>query len=335
MTNSMASVFLDTDNRNWSQENVVNNAYQVCEEITRAASTSFIKSFRYLDSLRRRSVFALYAFCRRADDIVDGDWQPDEDLSYLDERAENRAIQIMIDRQCEPSYSTTEFHQRLRALLWFYDNLEAIEKGEKVTHPIFVALQNTIQSYPVCINNLRTLLEGMEDDLFPTEYQTFEDLRSYCFKVASTVGLALIEIYGYSNPNARKHAEEMGIFLQMINVLRDIEEDLDRNTQKQPLRQLAKFNIDEQELNNSAIAETTRWKDFMQHYLHRIKIHRDQAMKLLPLLDEKARKSPEIMCIVYGEILKQIERKRGDVLSSKVKLGFIQKVRFALGAIGR
>lgn len=330
----MGSVFLDTDMRYDTHESLVVKAYRTCEEITRNASTSFMRSFRYLDSARKKSVFALYAFCRRADDIVDGDWLPDVNLSHLDDKAADRAIQLSVDRQRESSYSPIEYHQRVRSLLWFHENLDAIESGGKVSHPIFIALQDTLSRYPVCISDLRTLLEGMEDDLFPTQYQTFEDMRSYCYKVASTVGLALIEIYGYSDPNARKHAEEMGIFLQMVNVLRDIEEDMARGRVYLPLQELDRFGISVNELNNQELARTNRWQEFMRHYLHRTKVHSSEGMKLLPLLDSKARKSPEMMCLVYSEILREVERRRGDVLSSRVSLGFMRKVRFALSALG-
>ncbi len=331
---AMASASLVSQHRNYEPKITIEDAYQQCEEITRAASTSFMRSFRYLDATRKRSVYALYAFCRRADDIVDGDWQPDVDLSHLSTRAEDKALQMSVDRQSESSYPTTEFHSRVRALLWFHDNLDDIEAGRSVSHPIFIALQDTLQRYPIRISDLRTLLEGMADDLFPTEYQTFEDMRSYCYKVASTVGLALIEIYGYTDPNAREHAEEMGIFLQMVNVLRDIEEDLERGRVYLPRQELERFGICVSELNDPGLADTMRWQEFMRHYLHRTRTHSEQGMKLLPLLDRRARKSPEMMCLVYGEILKEVERRRGDVLSSRVSLGFMRKIRFALAALG-
>ena len=206
-------------------------AYQICEDITRTASTSFLRSFKSLPNEKRSSVHALYAFCRKVDDIVDGDWLPNlsvlnkEEMLDLNERAEYRAIALGIERMCEPSNDDKNHFQRVRALLWFRDNLDLIESGKEVQHPIFIALKDTLERFSIRISDLRLLIEGMEDDLFPTNYESFEDLRSYCFKVASTVGLSLIEIYGYSNPDAREYAEEMGIFLQMVNVLRDIQED--------------------------------------------------------------------------------------------------------------
>ena len=89
-----------------------------------------------------------------------------------------------------------------------------------MTEPMFIALADTLNRYPIEIVHLRELINGMEDDLYETSYERFEDLRRYCYRVASTVGLCLIEIYGYTDPNARRHAVEMGIFLQLVNVLR-------------------------------------------------------------------------------------------------------------------
>ena len=111
-----------------------------------------------------------------------------------------------------------------------------------------------MQKFPIRISDLKLLLEGMEDDLFPTNYQSFEDLRTYCFKVASTVGLSLIEIYGYTDPDAREYAEEMGIFLQMVNVLRDIQEDRERGRLYLPTDELEMFDIKPEEIENVNLA---------------------------------------------------------------------------------
>ena len=129
------------------------------------------------------------------DDIVDGDWRPIADLSHLDSLAESRSIQMTVDRQIEASSSPESYIERVRALLWFNQNLDRIEEGKDVSELLFVALADAMKNYPIQMTHLRTLIQGMEDDLFPTNYCSFEDLRTYCFKVASTVGLCLIDIY--------------------------------------------------------------------------------------------------------------------------------------------
>ena len=100
------------------------NAYTECEMIARNASSSFFRSFRHLPIHKRRAVNSLYAFCRRVDDIVDGDWLPDENLSHLNEQAESRSIQLSMDKQSEPVNDDLNHLNKLRSLLWFRINLD-------------------------------------------------------------------------------------------------------------------------------------------------------------------------------------------------------------------
>ena len=106
--------------------------------------------------------------------------------------------------------------------------------------------------------------------------------------VASTVGLCLVEIYGYNDPNARRHAVEMGIYLQMVNVLRDIQEDLSRNRIYLPTDELSKFGITEAQLKSGELSSSVGWQEFMRHYLDHVMAHRKNAVGLLSLLDKDA-----------------------------------------------
>jgi phytoene synthase len=218
----MTSSFLLSENGTSSVERL-ERAYVECEDIARAASSSFFRSFRHLPEPKRRAVNALYAFCRRVDDIVDGDWLPEHDLTHLNEATTLRMEQLLSERKVNPIFSEKEHKDRLRALMFFREQLAAIQDGQSMTDPVFVALSDTLRRYPIDVEHLGELINGMEDDLFETTYARFEDLRRYCYRVASTVGLCLIEIYGYSDANARRHAVEMGLFLQLVNVLRDIQ----------------------------------------------------------------------------------------------------------------
>jgi phytoene synthase len=323
-----------------SKEVTIEDAYRYCEDVTRQSSTSFLRSFRHLPSHKRRSVYAMYAFCRRVDDVVDGDWLPNLDylsaktLTDLENKSKDRAISLSVKKQQESVNDDLSHFKRVRTLQWFRDNLERIENKEFVSHPIFIALQDTLDKFPINIDHLYMLIEGMEDDLFPTNYRTFEEVRSYCFKVASTVGLSLIEIYGYSNPDAREHAEEMGIFLQMVNILRDIEEDYKKGRIYLPTEELTNFGIDFQNLDNPELPKKDSWKAFMKHYIFRTKVHRDNAINLIPLLNRGSRTSPSIICSVYSEILSEAENRNGDVLSRKLNLGFVKKIGFGFSLLG-
>ena len=314
-------------------------SYAICRDITKAASTSFLRSFRHLPLEKRNAVYALYAFCRRVDDIADGDWLPDlsdigpEKMSDLEAMTADRSVILSIDKQSEGSNSEPDHSLKLRALIHYRDMLSRAHEGHSVSDPIFVALKDTFSRFPIRVGDLHQLIDGMEDDLYPTNYRSFEDLRGYCYKVASTVGLALIEIYGYDNPDAREHAEEMGIFLQMVNILRDIQEDLGRGRVYLPKDDLELFGISNEDLYDSNLPTSQRWKEFMRHYMSRVRTHQKNALRLLPLIKTDSRSSPSVMASVYGEILNEAERRNGDVLSRRLSLGFMKKMGFAFSAL--
>jgi phytoene synthase len=309
------------------------NAYSTCETIARNASSSFFRSFRHLPTQKRQAVNALYAFCRRVDDIVDGDWLPDRDLSHLSEQAKDRSIQLSTDKQTEPLNADLDHLSKLTALLWFRTNLESIENNETVDEPIFIALADVIKKFPIELDHLRELISGMEDDLYAAKYQRFEDLRQYCYRVASTVGLCLVEIYGYNDPNARRHAVEMGIYLQMVNVLRDIQEDLSRNRIYLPSEELAKFGLSNEDLTSEDLATSEGWQNFMRHYLDHVMVHRKNAVGLLSLLDKDAKYSPSVMCAAYDAILEEAMKRNGDVFTRRLTMSLYRKIQFALGII--
>ena len=328
----MTSSFLLSENGTSSVERL-ERAYVECEDIARAASSSFFRSFRHLPEPKRRAVNALYAFCRRVDDIVDGDWLPEHDLTHLDEATTLRMDQLLSERKVNPIFSEKEHKDRLRALMFFREQLAAIQDGQSMTDPVFVALSDTLRRYPIDVEHLGELINGMEDDLFETTYARFEDLRRYCYRVASTVGLCLIEIYGYSDANARRHAVEMGLFLQLVNVLRDIQEDLGRNRIYLPTEELAKFGLTHADLNDPTLASRPAWQNFMRHYIDHVIANRNNALGLLPLLDKDARRSPRLMCMAYNAILKEAVRRNGDVLSRRLTLNFYRKMQVAFATL--
>ena len=328
----MTSSFLLSENGTSSVERL-ERAYVECEDIARAASSSFFRSFRHLPEPKRRAVNALYAFCRRVDDIVDGDWLPEHDLTHLDEATTLRMEQLLSERKVNPIFSEKEHKDRLRALMFFREQLADIQDGLSMSDPVFIALSDTLRRYHIDVEHLGELINGMEDDLFETTYARFEDLRRYCYRVASTVGLCLIEIYGYSDANARRHAVEMGLFLQLVNVLRDIQEDLGRNRIYLPTEELAKFGLTHADLNDPTLASRPAWQNFMRHYIDHVIANRNNALGLLPLLDKDARRSPRLMCMAYNAILKEAVRRNGDVLSRRLTLNFYRKMQVAFATL--
>ena len=316
------------------QQQRLDEAYAFCEAVCRNASTTFYSSFSALNIDKRRAVHAVYALCRWVDDIVDGDEEPTI-LETKELREATEARQLIVSELhagASPSLSPDEHRRRMMALVDIRLKLERASEqniGED-EHPIFVALQDVFTRYPIQLTDFETVIEGMEDDLYPVHNQTWDELRSYCYKVASAVGLILIEIYGYEDRAARLHAIDLGIQMQLINVLRDINEDMERGRVYLPVDVLASHNISVDLLLTENIANTLAWQSFVVEYVDVIKRHQTSANQLFGFLDGRARVQPEIMADAYTSILNEIVRRSGDVFTQPVKLSWVRKALLGL-----
>ena len=316
------------------QQQRLDEAYAFCEAVCRNASTTFYSSFSALNIDKRRAVHAVYALCRWVDDIVDGDEEPTI-LETKELREATDARQLIVSELhagASPSLSPEEHRRRMMALVDIRLKLERASEqniGED-DHPIFVALQDVFTRYPIQLTDFETVIEGMEDDLYPVHNQTWDELRSYCYKVASAVGLILIEIYGYEDRAARLHAIDLGIQMQLINVLRDINEDMERGRVYLPVEVLASHNISVDLLLTENIANTLAWQSFVVEYVDVIKRHQTSANQLFGFLDGRARVQPEIMADAYPSILNEIVRRSGDVFTHPVKLSRVRKALLGL-----
>lgn len=307
----------------------LDNAYAFCEAACRNASTTFFSSFSALNTDKRKAVHAVYALCRWVDDIVDGDEVPTilETKALREATKQRQAVVKERHVGASPSLAPEEHRRRMMALVDIRLKLQQANESNLAEdeHPIFVALQDVFARYPIKLSDFETVIEGMEDDLYPVRIQTWDELRSYCYKVASAVGLILIEIYGYEDRAARLHAVDLGIQMQLINVLRDINEDLERGRVYLPLEVLASHNIGIDMLENGNIAKTLEWKGFVVEYVDVIKRHQTSANHLFGYLDGRARVQPEIMADAYTSILNEIVRRSGDVFTQPVKLSVLRK----------
>jgi phytoene synthase len=279
-------------------------AYSYCEELTMREAGNFYHSFKYLPEEQRSAMCAVYAFCRRADDIADGDWQDrfpgskgEMDPEAVAYREELESLQNKDTILQEDLYL-----EKITQLFFFRKKLSTCYSETSSTDPVFLALKDTVKRYNIPRSVFDDLITGMEDDLYNNRYRTFDELYVYCYRVASVVGLMCIEIYGYDDPRARKFAESWGIFMQLTNVLRDVGEDIQRNT---------------------------TWEPYIHHYAKRARTYLAEAKQLLPLLPRRTRYSPAAMIAFYDKILKQIERQQGDVFTKRVKLNKFQKLTLA------
>lgn len=312
-------------------DHMIKTAYEYCEELTRREAGNFYHSFKYLPDFERRAICAYYAFCRRADDIADGDFvdifpggstNDPESIKYRDAIEDLSKGEAVLDR--------SSYNDKMSQLFYYRKKLSTAYGKVTSTDPIFMAIKDTVNTFGIPRQLLDDMVSGMEDDFHMNRYQNFEDLYAYCYRVASTVGLVCIEIYGYDNIKAKEYAESWGIFMQLVNILRDVAEDAKRNRIYLPIDDLAKYGISEDDiLNNDNLVKHPGWKPFVEDYIERANSYRNKAFKLLPLLDKSSRYSPAAMAAFYSSILKKIKKRDGDVFSSRIQLSKTEKITLA------
>ena len=311
----------------------IDEAFIKCEDICRRASSTFYASFSALPYQKRRAVHAVYALCRYLDDIADGDSHPvveqSEELTQLvDER--DRLLRGIHQRSM--NNSEEEHRYRLMALVDAKERLTRLYEGDSTAaqgEAVFIAMNEVFKQFPVRLTDFETIIEGMEDDLFEVRHKTWDEVRAYCYKVASAVGLVLIEIYGCEDAGARIHAIDMGIQLQMINILRDVAEDYRSGRIYLPINVLGEYNIDSSELGNTEFGTNHRWKSFVQEYIEVVRRHQESAQHLFEYLDTKSQLQPQLMCEAYEAIFHEIVRCSGDVFSKRPSLSKWRKIRLA------
>ncbi|DAC65298.1 TPA: squalene/phytoene synthase family protein [Candidatus Thalassarchaeaceae archaeon] len=319
----------------WSETDVpeymIEAAYDYCEELTRVEAGNFYHSFKYLPNEARRAICAYYAFCRRADDIADGDYVDSfpggssDDPESIEYRADIERL-----TGSSPVVARDHYDDRMSQLFYYRKKLSTAYGQITSTDPIFIALKDTIRRYNIPRQLLDDMISGMEDDFHQNRYETFEELYSYCYRVASTVGLVCIEIYGYDDLEAREFSESWGIFMQLTNIIRDVAEDAERDRIYLPMEDLRRYGISEQDVKSGAeLLEHPGWKPFVEEYISRAETYRDKAFKLLPLLDRQSRYSPAAMMAFYESILKKINKSEGDVFTRRVQLSKAEKITLA------
>jgi len=311
----------------------IEEAFVECEEICRRASSTFYASFSALPYQKRRAVHAVYALCRYLDDIADGDTHPVvQESEELTELVEERDRLLREIHQTSMNNSEQEHRYRLMALVDAKERLTRLYEGDATAaqgEAVFIAMNEVFKQFPVRLTDFETIIEGMEDDLFEVRHKTWDEVRAYCYKVASAVGLVLIEIYGCEDAGARIHAIDMGIQLQMINILRDVAEDYRSGRIYLPINALSEYNIDISELGNTEFGSNHRWKSFVQEYIEIVRRHQESAQHLFEYLDVKSRLQPQLMCEAYEAIFHEIVRCSGDVFSKRPSLSKWRKIRLA------
>ncbi len=266
-------------------------AYDLCRRITKAEAKNFYYAFRTLPAFKRRAIYAAYAFCRLCDDISD-------DVMSREGRLEGfRGVRESL----------------------------ALARENRSDKPVFAALADAAVRFGIPWEHFDEIVAGVEMDLDITRYQTFDDLREYCHKVASVVGLVSIEIFGHEDhPEVEKYAVDLGLAMQLTNILRDIKEDADRDRVYLPQDELQRFECPEDDLTNGVVNEPFR--ELMRFQVRRAREFFDSGRELIPLLEPDARACTAVLIGVYTSILDRIEAADYDVFSQRVSLGTGQKL---------
>lgn len=268
------------------------SAYHESARLARAAGSNFYYAFMTLPKRKRRAIYAIYTFCRAADDIADG------------------------------TAPLAEKEERLASLR---DRLEKAAGGDP-NPGVDIALADAIARFSIDPQDLAAVIEGVEMDLVKARYKTFAELSEYCYRVASAVGLALLPVLngGPVAPEVRKEGIDLGIGLQLANIVRDVKEDAARDRIYIPEEDLIRFGVSEAELLAGALSE--RMRELLSFEAERARERIERGIVLAAGLPRHARPFPIFLARVYVRILESIEASGYDVFSTTHSLPVGAKV---------
>ena len=274
--------------------------YERCAQITRRSRSNFYYAFILLPPQRRRALYAVYAFCRFIDDIAD------------DEAIRDPALLL----------------RRWR------EELDRVYAGVP-TRALSRALADSARRFKIPRELFEEIINGVEMDLSRKRYQSWEELRPYCYRVASALGLICIEIFGYRNPSAKLYAENLGLALQLTNMIRDVGEDAARGRIYLPLEDLARFNVSEKEILGGAYSPN--FVSLMDFEAKRAQELYAKARSALAPEDRATLLTAEAMRLIYAALLERIIKSNYRVLDRRHSLSAPHKL-YLVGrawAVGR
>jgi 15-cis-phytoene synthase len=268
----------------------------IAKHITKKSNSSFYYAFSLLPTEKRDAMNTVYAFCRQTDDLVDNNFESEE-------------------------VKFEKLHK------WRIE-LEKSLSGNS-DYYLFNKLFKIIKQFNIPLDPFFELIKGMEMDLQQKRYVNFEDLVLYCYRVASTVGLMCIEIFGYKNKSTKEFAVNLGLALQLTNILRDVKSDAKEGRIYIPQEDMLKFNYSESELMNSIYNQN--FISLMKHESERAKNYFDKANYFLNVEDKPALFAARAMQHIYYKLLQKIERKNYNVFEKKIRVSKFKKVGISLG----
>ncbi len=276
------------------------SAYKVCRSITRQHAKTFYLATRFLPNDKQRHIFAIYSLCRCLDNLVD---------ELEDQNGNNVNLTEVDDR----------IYQWKHDLTMVYDNRYF---GH---NPVLKAFANTLNLRNISIELPFLLIDGVVTDLKKNRYENFDELYDYSYKVASVVGLMISEVFGYSDKSALTYAADLGIAMQLTNILRDVGEDLQRDRIYLPRDEMEQFGVTESDLFAHKLSDN--FIKFMQFQIRRTRGYYQRAEPGILMLNADSRLPVYLAHQNYSAILDRIEENGYQVFSKRAYLTKSEKVK--------
>lgn len=270
-------------------------AYRYCRRVTNRHAKTFSIAAHFLPAHKREACYAVYAFCRYMDDIAD------RILS-----GEN-ALQA-----------------RMQQLALWEDDMRAATLGEhRDDHPVLLAWSDTVRRFHIPWEYAQTLIDGVRSDLVFVRMRTFEELETYCYKVASVVGLMTARIFEFDRMEALDHARDLGTAMQLTNILRDVGEDMRNGRIYIPTDDLAAFSLTDDDIRAARV--DGRFRAMMRSQIERARAFYARADEGIPMLHPDSQLTVQLMSSNYRRILDVIERNDYDVFTRRASLSLAAK----------
>jgi phytoene synthase len=268
----------------------------VCRHITRSAARNFYYGFLVLPRERRNALSAVYAFMRHSDDLSD-----------------------------DPGLNRREREDKLTE---WRNALHHVVAGEHTDDPVLLAVADAQGRFKIPLELFDRLVEGTAMDVSPRpgepiRYRTFDELRRYCYHVASVVGLICIKIFGYRDPAAEALAEQCGLAFQLTNIIRDVKEDAGLGRVYLPEEDLERFGRSAAELDPALLKngfDAAGFRPVLEFEAERARQLYRAAEQLLPLIDEESRPALWVLVEIYRRLLEKIAARGYDVFGKKIGL---------------
>ncbi len=268
-------------------------ADEYCQNKAAGSGSSFYYSFLFLPPVRRRAITALYAFCREVDDVV--------------------------DEVSDPALAQTK-------LEWWRSEIERLFVGQP-QHPVTQALAPHLAPFDITRERLLQVIEGMQMDLQQNRYLDFANLRRYCHLVAGVVGEMAAGIFGATDERTFEYARQLGLALQLVNIVRDVGEDARRGRLYLPLDDLQAASVKVSDVLNGRYVDG--FETVMRQQAQRARAAYRAALDALPAADRKSQRTGLIMGAIYLTLLDEIERENFRVLHQRIALTPIRKLWIA------